>query len=810
MAPDSSKRAFSLRFLTVLARQPVLYLILGLSLLAALAVYLAWSRITPYVIDEIVGVSTIHLVAVPRAVVLPEECVSVQWNVEHIQAIYLDGSGKAGVGSEIRCIRSETTLTFNIAFPDGHEQEYRLPVGIEYLNRWPWLVLAASGLLLLMAGHFACVRWLSSWRDVALTYVVFSMIIAGLVVLYLPLRSAMASGGRSLILVVGLAVALGAGAFKFIIPFLKALTSQWSSSFSPISTDNLTFVQLFNSWRKLRADFRRTPPTKLITPNYWTAFVFLLIITGRIIFVVTYPLNNLGGDTSNYFDMLTRGKSSLVHAGGYPFLFGLPLQNPMSQRLISDHQQAFTYLLLLAQHAIDVAIIAIMFVVLYSIYSRWAAVLAALTYGLSFFSMSWTSYVYPEWLQGGLLVLSFCAAYFALRAARPRRKMVLYSLTGAFFTWSVLVKFNSMLMAPLFLAVFVAETSAFKKRVLYALIAGAFGLASVLVFLLLYHYPTTGTFELTMDRAWLLMSKLEMGSVRLSIENGINSKRWLALSGVLPNNYLIMAGPGLFSHIDAVPPEVRSPYREKYLYLFEADETTLDAVIRDHPLPKDFDLGYSSLPIAYYIGLEEAERLGTKVFLEAIWANRSTVIADMLKKSISGLSDLGRETMPTWQNMSGLRQVETLPNGFARFELVRGDYYNFHYWSKRPILWAPGVSLFSLLSGVSITPIIPLALGILATLSAVMTLVVERRLTMQRIIPVLLFLQLVLFVLGSNFLYLFRDKEYRFTLPLFCILLAVGLARAVPDMYYQGLALAGWFYGQVSRSHAGRGRSESR
>ena len=42
----------------------------------------------------------------------------------------------------------------------------------------------------------------------------------------------------------------------------------------------------------------------------------------RVLYIFTFPLNNVGVDTSNYYYMLINGTTSLSHASGYPFLIG--------------------------------------------------------------------------------------------------------------------------------------------------------------------------------------------------------------------------------------------------------------------------------------------------------------------------------------------------------------------------------------------------------------------------------------------------------------------------------------------------------
>jgi hypothetical protein len=43
-----------------------------------------------------------------------------------------------------------------------------------------------------------------------------------------------------------------------------------------------------------------------------------LVAANQIVFVITYPFNHAGYDNPNYFRMLLRDESNLIHASGYP------------------------------------------------------------------------------------------------------------------------------------------------------------------------------------------------------------------------------------------------------------------------------------------------------------------------------------------------------------------------------------------------------------------------------------------------------------------------------------------------------------
>jgi hypothetical protein len=183
-------------------------------------------------------------------------------------------------------------------------------------------------------------------------------------------------------------------------------------------------------------------PRNVLWYGPWGAIGFVLLI--RLLFIATYPLNDFGEDSANYGRMLLQGKSSLVHAGGYPFLIGLPFRIPGVQWLLSG---ALPYLILCLQHTIDVLVLLFLYRVVSDLYGRAAGTVAVLLLGLNVRALAATSTTCPEWLQADLFLLALGTAYYAFVQRVFRRKLWLYSLAAFAFSWCVLVKFNVAVVA---------------------------------------------------------------------------------------------------------------------------------------------------------------------------------------------------------------------------------------------------------------------------------------------------------------------------------------------------------------------------
>ncbi len=121
------------------------------------------------VIDTSANDATIHLEASRARTLFPNDCRTLRWDVEHIQAMYVNGEGRPGVGSEETC---HTSAAFRIDLPDGTTRSYALeahPWFASAQNRWLLLVLSfAAGIGLVLVGWLPGPRRL--WADSALLW----------------------------------------------------------------------------------------------------------------------------------------------------------------------------------------------------------------------------------------------------------------------------------------------------------------------------------------------------------------------------------------------------------------------------------------------------------------------------------------------------------------------------------------------------------------------------------------------------------------------------------------------------------------
>lgn len=113
----------------------------------------------PAEIETQVGEAEMAFSASRRWVVRSGDCVQVQWNLQHIQAIFLNGRGRIGEDQEQFCIEDEPrTFKFEVHFTDNTVRTYTLKVGFIGYQPEIWL-LAAVGLTGLIAALYLIVAF---------------------------------------------------------------------------------------------------------------------------------------------------------------------------------------------------------------------------------------------------------------------------------------------------------------------------------------------------------------------------------------------------------------------------------------------------------------------------------------------------------------------------------------------------------------------------------------------------------------------------------------------------------------------------
>jgi hypothetical protein len=513
----------------------------------------------------------------------------------------------------------------------------------------------------------------------------------------------------------------------------------------------------------------------LVSRRVTDFIVFLPIIALKLVFLVSYPLNISGDGYQYYTDMLLTGRAMLVHAGGYPFLWGLLLHN--FRFFIESNPVAFQFILVALQHLFDLACLILLYTTARKCLGWPVAIFSLYFSGASVFYLSLVSTTTPEWFQGDLWILFICSLAIAVLEPEPR-KGILFIGSIVLLEMAYLVKLNSLILVLFYIPVFLIDRAkgrpflgGWKNLFVGIVLASSF----YIVYLVGYHFPTTGTYDLQYDSGWVLV---EGKQSLISTKNGIFSKRLFALNGALPENYISDRYLiDLYKSVNAVPPEFRAPYRELYEEILDKNEQQLDEFIVNYPPPiTNYYYNYV-IKVQYYVGLKEGDVLGKEVGYETIAANPWKYVLDTIVHTMQVMPS--QWVAPFLPSVEELIRFGNLP-AEDRFGFI---YYAppYYYWNQpfrtdqeTSRFWLPGLALLNSCSfSVAYFVVVVLAVGILISLYLV---VLKGRRDRSLLILLCLFLFLIAFDFSSNFLGLgFRWKELRAVYPILGVCVGISL-----------------------------------
>lgn len=161
-------------------------LLAGLGFLLLAYALITQLQAKPVVIEDVQGASTVVFRAGRDRVLLPFECVTLEWDVENIWGVYLGEDGVVGQDSRAWCIHERGNRPLlRVRFPDDVWREYRFAVRVGAGR----LETAAAVICLIVGAYglqIAPVRWLNRQFRArrSLVTVLMGAWIAGVLLLY--------------------------------------------------------------------------------------------------------------------------------------------------------------------------------------------------------------------------------------------------------------------------------------------------------------------------------------------------------------------------------------------------------------------------------------------------------------------------------------------------------------------------------------------------------------------------------------------------------------------------------------------------
>lgn len=538
--------------------------------------------------------------------------------------------------------------------------------------------------------------------------------------------------------------------------------------------------------------------------------VIYVAIFIHFIFWLTYSPNT-AMDAKNYLRMIKNGESNLIHAPGYPYFFHFifPVIKYFLESIKITSELSILYGLTFIQHAITVVVYYIFYKSLVKIFSFGVANLTIILLIFNWSILGFTSIIYPEWFQSKLLILFFCSLYFAYSSKIFYKKFIFYTLCQIIFLLSFLTKFNLLIIiVPYWLALYVDKISA-QKRLIIFLITSLMGFLLLILFVIFYHYPSTGAYGLTYDKGWVLSDKIKgiFNGELPPKETGPFTKKLYLLSSQLPSGNSNETPMYDFKQINLIPIEQRKYYREQYYRIMNYSKSELDENLNSIDFP-DAHTFYSTWnSIGYNVGLKESNNLLLQVYLEILVEHPGIVfthVARLLYYSLTQFSyyplfpldvynfkenKIEKEYYESTETYCCNCSIFVSQVNFGYVSLERTcplDDINFGNAIKYYV-WLPGSFFFTVLAIISMkTPIIiwSLIMGL-----GLILLIRQNNQNLVNIFYRNLYICLLLFNISfiafSNTIYYFRwEKEYQQIAPLVALCVSISLVRVYFELFY--------------------------
>lgn len=526
-------------------------------------------------------------------------------------------------------------------------------------------------------------------------------------------------------------------------------------------------------WSRILSTLRADP---------WLCALTAALLAVRILYWQSYPFV-VEGDGTGYYELICRGRSSLLHASGYPF-FAQPVRWLAAP---SDLEPAL--LLRYANQLFVVAALLCAYLGLRRLVTRSAAFAPCLLLGVDTQLVVAAGTARPEFAQAALLLMQVAAVAFAFTGASERTKLRWHTAAGALFAAGYVTKFNHLAAAPLLLAPLLdTGLPALRTRVRALLRPLAAGVLLLAVFLLGFHRPTTGTFHLNLEHGWIYLNHvLRRADIPPAPDNGPATRTYLVLARELPE---VRPGCHIWASLDAIPARERAPHRERWGALLAGRNHAAVAAefepLAGAPLPaEDYLLPRRFCPLYQHLGLLETEELLADVLWEGIRRHPDRYLAGVLRESAAALDPAGsywpylpvpgvggaperfdRSPTDLLGPRAAYRYVANWQGHDESYRLLAGD------------LWAPGARCFALLAFFRHVPALLLWPLVLAGLvPAALALVRRRALPAAARLHLLVLAALLGLLSAAAVLLTFRPKELLAVQPLLYV--AAGLSLAL-------------------------------
>lgn len=325
---------------------------------------------------------------------------------------------------------------------------------------------------------------------------------------------------------------------------------------------------------------------------------------------------------------------------------------------------------------VQVAVSALIPFLIYDIVRRWRsereAFIVALFVLFDPLGLQMPHFMLPEWwVAFGIVFGLWCIT----RARTSPRPMIWFIAAGVVMGLGGIARLNILpLVALIGVLVLIQRQQPLRWRIQGFAAIGVFSAAILGLYMVLIHYPSTGTWQPSCISGVSLYESLGDKNLTISAANGSASAAFLDVTARLVPREIIFTQDTypLWRQIEpwGTPDE---------LAVFEAGTAT-----QGYPL--------NVYSLSYYLGPCEADRLTRAMFWETVRAQPLTYAAGTLVSTLKVLMQIP-QFEPSILLLPSIDQVEPVGTPrFAGFQRVEGGYYTGQW------VWLPGIQWFSALA----------------------------------------------------------------------------------------------------------------
>lgn len=508
--------------------------------------------------------------------------------------------------------------------------------------------------------------------------------------------------------------------------------------------------------------------------RYSLLIAFSIVVTLNLTYTSTYAINIGAFDYPNYAKMIFAGASNLIHASGYAWITRgvLDIAGIPNGSDIYDYEwlQSLQYI----QVYFHLFAIAFCTFTCNRVFGKTSALLMCLAWGGSLFFMGGVNSVAPDWLQGDLLAISLLTALWAFNT-KHQAKILLYVFSALILGLAYLVKFNSLVIAPVIALLLVFDSKGWLWKALAAALAMAASSTLIFVFIETFHYPTTNSRQLSYDHAWVLIDAIPDNYITQDPNKlGMNALRWRALGAVLPQDYFRAAA---YQDVNwGAPQDVRNYFLAQFNFLMNAPRADLIEFVKNYPLPQGYNVHISAIPGYYYIGLPQTDALGIAVYKESLLAIPAAYAEKLFTGTLMFLTGPATQLTPLKSNSLGLTMAEEVQgDGSVALTPPEGRIpQHMLYWNPVEKANLQGMTFFGWMNALT------LPAWFYALLTIASCLAILKTHSIGKIFQAgILILAIGLLVSSSLMLLGMRFKEMLALLPVVSIFLSFGVASCI-------------------------------